>query len=145
MFESILTVYSMRGRFTFRFDEDLKEKCDAPCDRAGAYLIYETPESPNNLLYIGSSGQKLDGKVKVRQSGLGGMRDRIVNGYHPRFGKTPRKKSFPAEMKRAGIDEIAICWWVTCCAESGNPPTDVERWLADAYRERYGRLPPWHA
>jgi hypothetical protein len=145
MFDSILDEYDMRGRFTFRPDESLKEKCDAPCDQAGVYLIYKTPESPDNLLYIGLSGQMRDGKVKVRQSGLGGMRDRIVNGYHPRFGRTSRRITFPVEMEKAGIQEIAICWWVTWSPDGGDPPTEVELRLTEVYRATYGRLPLWHS
>jgi len=52
-------------------------------------LIYNITTIPDELIYIGSSGRK----------DLGGIYDRLVNGYHPnRFeqeGRIKRRYAFP--------------------------------------------------
>ncbi|MFH1739389.1 MAG: hypothetical protein ABIH23_10315 [bacterium] len=81
MLKDRLALYEQRGHFTFRATHSLENRCNAPTDRGGVYLIYNGTDSDDSLLYIGSSGQRgTDGGLKVRRSGLGGMKDRIVNG-----------------------------------------------------------------
>lgn len=144
MFENDLQKYKIKGSFTFKVHESLQEKCNAPTDCSGVYLIYKITDSEEKLIYIGSSGQKIDGKLKTRKSRLGGMKDRIVNGYHPKFGKVQRKKVFPAQMKIENIPELKICWWVTYDKENFDFPTDVETILREKYFSKYGSLFDWH-
>src|SRR5687768_12509401 len=96
-----LEKYKNAGWFNFKDSDSLKEKCNAPVDKGGIYLIYKIIDAKEILIYIGSSGQRnKDGTLKIRK---GGLKDRLVNGYHPhRFGKTERikrHKAFPMQMK----------------------------------------------
>ncbi|WP_194972529.1 hypothetical protein [Aquiflexum lacus] len=79
------------------------------------YTIYRIINNKEELIYIGSSGQRTkDGKIKHRK---GGIYDRLVNGYHPnRFGEQKRIKranSFPKQMLNEGLKTIKIYWWLT--------------------------------
>ena len=99
MFDTELKKYRNNGTFSLKPSETLSKKCNAPADKGGVYLIYKVADEQELLIYIGSSGQKnRDGTLKVRQ---GGMKDRLVNGYHPnRFGqdkRIKRQKAFPWE------------------------------------------------
>lgn len=122
----------------------MEAKCNAPSDQNGVYLVYKVDNSREDLIYIGSSGQMKDGILKTRQSGLGGMKDRIVNGYHPKFGKVRRKKAFPEQMTIEGIPELKIYWWVTYDEENHDFPTKVEKLLRKLYFNNYGCHPAWH-
>jgi len=144
MFEEVLNKYKHKGNFSFNATESLQEKCNAPTDKGGVYLIYKNKISDETLIYIGSSGQKKNGTIKVRKSGLGGMKDRIVNGYHPKFGKIKRKISFPIHMKAENILEIKINWWVTYDKNNADFPTEVENALVKKYLEKLYKLPDWH-
>ena len=144
MFDKLLKQYKVKGYFTFKPKESLEVKCNAPTDQNGIYLIYKIVNSQEVLIYIGSSGQIKDGTLKTRQSGLGGMKDRIVNGYHPKFGKIKRKKVFPNQMIIENISELKIYWWVTHGNENNDIPTEVERTLKGLYFNKYGCLPAWH-
>lgn len=145
MFEDLLEKYKMHRTFTFTPNENLKDKCNAPTNKGGVYLIYKVIDGSEILIYIGSSGQKKDGQLKVRQSGLGGMKDRLVNGHHAKFGKIGRRKTFPDQMTKEKIPKLKIYWWVTY-DDRGNTdfPTDVEKLMTDNYKNEFGRLPDWH-
>lgn len=142
MFEKILSKYLINGTFKYKHSERLVEKCNAPTNYSGVYLIFEK----NELIYIGSSGQKRkNGELKTRETGLGGMKDRIVNGYHPKFGKIKRQKAFPEIMKIEKIEELIFYWYVTYDFHKNSDfPTDVENNLCSFYRNKYGILPRWH-
>lgn len=136
MFASILNKYDYHGNFTFEKGESYKEKCNAPKDGCGVYLIYEVKDDVENLLYIGSSGQKnKNGTIKIRK---GGMYDRLTNGYHPfLFGFSKRIKRsilFPLIMERDGIRKIRIYWWQTYDKNYSDFPTDVERKISALYK-----------
>jgi len=146
LFDEILSKYKKYGQFSYKPFENLDEKCNASDNQAGVYLIFCGIDGCENLLYLGSSGQRSkNGTLKVRQ---GGMWDRIVNGYHPnKFGeikRIQRKKAFPKQMIKEGIKEIIIYWWVTMDNENHDFPTDVEKRLRENYKAKYGRLPDWH-
>ncbi|WP_167618038.1 hypothetical protein [Maribellus sediminis] len=137
--------YAGKGRFDFSPDESLKDKCNAPTDKSGVYLIYKLADGEEKLIYIGSSGQKnKDGSLKTRKSGLGGMKDRLVNGYHPKFGKVKRKIAWPNNMKKQGISKIVVYWWVTFDNQHSDFPTDMEKKLTNDYFLKFGCLPEWH-
>jgi hypothetical protein len=144
MFSEVVSKYKIKGFFSFRPEESLERKCNAPTDKCGVYLIYKVIKSMEVLIYIGSSGQIKNGELKARQSGLGGMKDRLVNGYQPKFGKVHRKKAFPEQMRIEKIPELKIYWWVTYDDEIHDIPTNVESELKTIYINNFGRLPEWH-
>jgi hypothetical protein len=144
MFE-LLKKYKTKGSFRYSPNDELESKCNAPIDQNGVYMVFNKTKKSKNLLYIGSSGQKnKDGSIKTRQSGLGGMKDRIVNGYHPKFGKIKRKHSWPNHMRKENIVAIEVNWWVTYEGINKDFPTDVEARLRDEYLIEFGKLPEWH-
>jgi hypothetical protein len=145
-FDGLLDKYSITGSFSFKPTESFRDKCNAPKDKAGVYLIFKLIDNEEILIYIGASGQKtIDGKLKIRK---GGICDRLINGYHPnRFGELKRIKrcnAFPKQMIRTGILEIKIYWWVTHSEGYLDFPTDVEAFLRNVYCDTFGRLPDWH-
>ena len=146
MFEKELRKYTKKGYFTFKTSEIFKEKCNAPKNNGGIYLIYKILDNQEILIYIGSSGQrKKDGTFKAR---IGGMHDRLINGYHPnQFGEAKRIKrqhAFPSQMLKEGIKEIKICWWMTYDNKFLDFPTDIETILKKKYKNSYSQLPDWH-
>jgi len=149
MFDTELKKYKDNGTFSLTPSkaEILGKKCNAPDDKSGVYLIYKVVGIQEVLIYIGSSGQKNpDGTLKVRQ---GGMKDRLVNGYHPnRFGEAKRikrQKAFPKQMEKERISELKIYWWVTYDNDFSDFPTDVETVLREKYRSKFHKLPDWHS
>ncbi|MGB4775219.1 MAG: hypothetical protein WBP45_08605, partial [Daejeonella sp.] len=115
-------------------------------DKSGVYLIYKIVNGEESLIYIGSSGQRnKDGSLKTRK---GGIKDRLVNGYHPnRFGeekRIKREKAFPKQMEIEKIMELKFYWWVTYDNENFDFPTDVETKLRELYILKFKRLPAWH-
>lgn len=146
MFEKELKKYKTRGAFNFKTSDLFKEKCNAPTDQSGVYLIYKIVKGQMILIYIGSSGQKKnDGTLKVRK---GGLYDRLVNGYHPnRFGeiqRIKRHKAFPQQMLIEGILEIRVYWWVTYDLNIFDFPTEVETSIRENYHNVFQKLPDWH-
>ncbi len=146
MFNKELNKYSSKGHFTFKPLESYQTKCNAPTEESGVYLIYKIINSTETLIYIGSSGQKdEEGNLKHRKAG---MKDRLVNGYHPnRFGqpkRIKRSKAFPLQMLTEKIPEIKIYWWVTFDNHNSDFPTDIETILREKYIKKYGQLPDWH-
>lgn len=148
MFELELKKYKYKGTFSFRpsLPETLSKKCNAPDDRGGVYLIYKLIGKEEILIYIGSSGQKnADGTLKIRK---GGMKDRLVNGYHPnKFGEAKRikrHKAFPKQMEKEGILELKYYWWVTYDNDISDFPTDVETVLRKKYFNKFHKHPDWH-
>src|ERR1044071_3252823 len=107
-----LTKYKEHGHFFFQPTQQLRDVCNAPSDKSGVYIIYELRRGKVNLIYIGCSGrQKKDGTMFIRKAGLGGLRDRLVNGHQ--FGKTPRRISWPIQMTTEGIEALDIYWFAT--------------------------------
>lgn len=146
MFDKELSKYIRKGSFNFKTSDLLKEKCNAPIDKGGVYLIYKVVDKTEILIYIGSSGQRRkDGSFKVRK---GGMYDRLINGYHPnRFGEVKRIKrqyAFPKQMLNEGVEEIKIYWWVTYDNDVVDFPTDIETILRNKFKNSFFRLPDWH-
>lgn len=154
MFEKELLKYKITGCFIFAPNEELRLKCNAPTstDCGGIYCIYDMTDGKDDLLYIGSSGQRdKNREFKGRKSGLGGMKDRIVNGYHPKLEhdenskRIKRHKAFPLLMKSEGIKQVRICWYITYDGKDYfDFPTDVEKALLEDYRVYHNRKPQWH-
>jgi hypothetical protein len=97
-----LEKYKNKDHFFFKPDDILSQVCNAPDDKSGLYIVYALAKGRIELIYIGISGtEQKEGTLKTRKAGLGGMKDRIVNGHH--FGKVPRRKSWPAQMLKEGV------------------------------------------
>ena len=143
MFE-ILSKYVDVGEFIFGIDQSLRQVCNAPNNKSGIYLLYDNSIKNNSaLIYIGRSGQiDKDGEMFIRKSGLGGMRDRIVNGHQ--FGKIPRYRSWPKQMELDKINNIYINWFVTHSNEYVDCPRQVEKYLLKQYFNKISNLPRWN-
>ena len=140
----MLEKYSYQGEFTFEINQQLKKVCNAPYDKSGVYLIYENINKDDVvLIYIGRSGKvNEDGTIFIRKTGLGGMKDRIVNGHQ--FGKIPRHKSWRLQMESDGINKIYIDWYVTHNDEYIDSPREVESYLLKEYFNQFRQLPRWN-
>lgn len=137
-----LKKYKNTNHFFFEANQKLIEVCNAPTDKSGVYLIYKLAKGKIDLVYIGSSGQKLkDGTLKTRKAGLGGIKDRLVNGKQ--FGDR-RKITFPIVMKLQQIDALDIYWYVTYDEHTNDFPSDIEEKLIAKFHSIYGKLPEWN-
>lgn len=133
MFE-ILNKYSHRGQFEFHADDNLRIVCNAPTDKSGVYIVWTN----ERLLYIGRSGKKENGVIVHRKCGLGGIKDRLVNGHQ--FGKLPRRRIWPEKMKEMGLSMLSVFWYDT----EEDDPVEVERLLLAEATYKNGVLPPWN-
>ena len=103
MFEE-LGKYKFWGRFTFKPNESLSEKCTAPNDKSGVYLVYAIYKWIKELVYIGSSGKKQpDGSLRTLKDGMNG---RLVKGHQ--FDKKPRRHTWPIQMRKEFIYSLTI-------------------------------------
>lgn len=137
-----LTKYKHHDHFFFKETDSLSKVCNAPTDKGGVYLIWKLSKSRVELIYIGSSGQKAkDGTLKVRIAGLGGIKDRLVNGKQ--FGNR-RSVTFPIKMLTENIDALDIYWYVTYDENHKDFPGEIETMLLKRFHELYGRLPEWN-
>ena len=106
-----LNKYEQKDHFFFSPKEDLKSVCNAPTDKSGVYIIYALKNGKVELIYIGRSGEiKSDGQLSVRKSGLGGLKDRLVNGVQ--FGE-PRRDSWKTKMIQEKIEALDVYWYAT--------------------------------
>jgi len=138
-----LKKYKNNNHFLFKPEDGLSQVCNAPDDKSGVYVVYALSNGRIELIYIGISGLKQkDGTLKTRKAGLGGMKDRIVNGHH--FGKTPRRISWPIQMLKENIEALDVYWWVTYENEIRDFPRDVEEALLRRFFDIYGRFPRWN-
>ena len=101
-------------------------------------MVWTEVDGERYLLYIGRSGKKDGGVIVHRKAGLGGMKDRLVNGHQ--FGKIPRRHSWPMAMEKLGISELEVNWYDT----GEDDPVRVEKALLDEVIEVSGQLPPWN-
>lgn len=138
MFE-ILAKYKNNGYFDFSPCDKLASVCNAPTNRSGIYMVWDsTIKGYKKLLYIGRSGRKDNGEIIHRKAGLGGMKDRLVNGHQ--FGKEPRKKAWPTKMREQGINTLSINWFDT----EDDDPVEIERLLLSEAVRIFGSLPQWN-
>lgn len=137
MFE-VLNNYKHNGHFDYSPEDKLTSVCNAPTDKSGVYLIWATDDGVDKLLYIGRSGEKVGGVIVHRKSGLGGIKDRLVNGHQ--FGNEPRKRIWPKIMRELGITKLSISWYDT----EEDDPEEVEKKLLKEVKSTFGVLPPWN-
>ena len=140
----LLKKYNRKGRFLFNSKESLREVCNAPNDASGIYIIYGLSEGKSEeLIYIGRSGRlNKDETMFIRKAGLGGMKDRIVNGHQ--FGKVPRRISWPTQMKLDKINTLDIHWYITHNELCNDCPRIIENQLLKSFFEMHKRLPKWN-
>lgn len=138
-----LEKYEQNDHFFLKPTDELKEVCNAPDDKSGVYVVYALKNGRVELIYIGCSGkQEKDGSMFIRKVGLGGLKDRIVNGHH--FGKIPRRISWVNQMKLERIEALDVYWYVTHNSEYLDCPRTVENELLQIYHEIHGQLPKWN-
>lgn len=138
----LLKKYSKSQSFRFKQNDDLHSACSAPTDCGGVYLVYELSKGTKNLIYVGSSGHITnEGKMRVRKSGGGGLKGRIVMGHQ---FKDVRLISWPQQMKIEGIKELEIIWVVTHNLDYVDSPCYIEHCLLHEYFTIHGRLPKWN-
>jgi len=102
-----LNKYKNTNHFFLRVDDKLPKVCNAPNDKSGVYLVYALARGKIDLIYIGRSGKRAsDGIISIRKAGLGGLKDRIVNGHQ--FGKVPRRISWLNQMKIERIEALDV-------------------------------------
>ena len=135
----LLDKYQHYGHFVFKRTDDLKDVCNAPDDRSGIYVVWTKFKDQRIIVYIGRSGRMENGVIVHRKAGLGGMKDRLVNGHQ--FGKVPRKRSWPEAMEHFGLSELEVYWYDT----ENDDPVQVEHEILAKVKEEYGQLPPWNA
>ena len=139
-----LQKYKQNNHFFLDTDNNnLKEVCNAPTEKSGVYIVYALEHGKVRLIYIGRSGKlKADGTMFIRKAGLGGLKDRIVNGHH--FGKVPRRISWLNQMKKENIDALDVYWYATHNDEYCDCPTVVEHNLLQDHFDIHGELPRWN-
>jgi hypothetical protein len=137
-----LTRYKQTDHFLFKSTDSLGQVCNAPTDKSGVYIIYALNGRRVELIYIGRSGEiKQDGALFIRKAGLGGLKDRLVNGKQ--FGM-PRRNSWKTQMMKEKIEALDIYWYVTHCDDFVDCPSIVENKLLQKFYNIYGRLPKWN-
>ncbi|RYY37446.1 MAG: hypothetical protein EOP46_02585 [Sphingobacteriaceae bacterium] len=138
-----LDKYTERGHFILKQTDVLSKVCNAPSNKSGVYLVYALKKSRVGLIYIGCSGKKKDdGSIFIRKAGLGGMKDRLINGHQ--FGKIPRRISWISSIKEQQIDALDIYWYATHNTIFLDCPRAVEKTLLNNYYNLYGCLPIWN-
>jgi hypothetical protein len=137
-----LRKYKQADHFFFTPIDNLGQVCNAPKDKSGVYIIYALKDGRIELIYIGRSGEvKPDGLLFTRKSGLGGLKDKLVNGKQ--FGE-PRRNSWKRQMLLEKIEALDIYWFVTHNANFIDCPKILENKLLTKHLNIYGRLPRWN-
>lgn len=138
-----LTKYKQNDHFFFKSGDSLRQVCNAPTDKSGIYVVYALKNGKIELIYIGRSGKiGKDGSMFIRKTGLGGIKDRIVNGHQ--FGKTPRRISWQRQIEFENIEALDVYWYVTHNVKFSDCPRILENKLLNIHFQIYGRLPRWN-
>ena len=137
-----LNKYKKTDHFFFKPVDNLGQVCNAPTDKSGVYIIYALKGGQVELIYIGRSGEvKQDGTLFIRKAGLGGLKDRLVNGKQ--FGE-PRRNSWRTQMTKEKIEALDIYWYVTHNDTFVDCPRVLENKILQRHLDIYGRLPRWN-
>jgi len=137
-----LNKYKQNDHFFFKSTDNLEQVCNAPTDKSGVYIIYALKGGRIELIYIDRSGEvKSDGSLSIRKAGLGGLKDRIVNGKQ--FGDA-RRYSWKAQMQNEKIEALDIYWYVTHNDNFVDCPTILKNTLLQKHLDIYGQLPKWN-
>jgi hypothetical protein len=137
-----LNKYKETDHFFFKPVDNLRQICNAPTDKSGVYIIYALKGLQIELIYIGRSGEvKSDGSLFIRKAGIGGLKDRLVNGKQ--FGE-PRRNSWKSQMLTEKIDALDVYWYTTHNEKFVDCPRILENKLLQKYFNIYGSLPKWN-
>ncbi len=137
-----LNKYTQNGHFFFKPTDTLNQVCNAPTDKCGVYVIYALKKGRIELVYIGRSGEvKPDGTLFIRKSGMGGIKDRLVNGKQ--FGE-PRRNSWKTVMNYEKIEALDIYWYVTHNDKFIDSPKIVENILLRKHIDIFSKKPKWN-
>jgi hypothetical protein len=137
-----LDKYEQNDHFFFKPTDNLNSVCNAPTDKSGVYIIYQLKNGRIELIYIGRSGEiKPDGTLLIRKTGLGGLKDRLVNGKQ--FGE-PRRNAWKTIMNYEKIEALDIYWYVTHNDKFIDCPRKIESTLLQKHFDIYGKLPKWN-
>ena len=137
-----LSKYKHNDHFFFKETDNLRQVCNAPTDKSGIYIIYALKGGQTELIYIGRSGElKSDGTFFIRKAGLGGLKDRLVNGKQ--FGEA-RRNSWKQKMVDEKIEALDIYWYATHNEKFIDCPRILENKLLQKHLDIYGRLPKWN-
>lgn len=137
-----LEKFKNNDHFFFKPSDNLGQVCNAPTDKSGVYLIYALKGGRIELIYIGCSGEiKKDGTLFIRKAGLGGIKDRLVNGKQ--FGEA-RRNSWKTQMTIEKIEALDIYWYVTHNDKYVDCPRQIESKLLQLHIDIYGQFPRWN-
>ena len=135
-----LKKFKTTGSFSITADESLEEKCTAPENGNGIFVVYSVDGEEKELIMVGSTGTiQNDGTLKSKS---GGLFDKIVNGHQ--FAKTGRKYSWPAQMKKENISVLEVVWYETFNAKNKVIPTFAEAQVLQNFLDENSRLPRWN-
>lgn len=138
-----LNKYEQTGSFILKTTDKLREVCNSPTNKSGIYIVFAINDNVEELIYIGRSGKhNKDKTMFIRKAGLGGTKDRIVNGHQ--FGKIPRRISWINQMKKESISKLKVYWFVTHNDKYSDCPREVENNLLSKYLNLFGVLPKWN-
>jgi hypothetical protein len=136
-----LSKYNHCDHFFFNPTDNLRQVCNAPKDKSGVYIVYALKGGRVELIYIGRSGEVKDDSLFIRKAGLGGLKDRLVNGKQ--FGE-PRRNSWKTQMISEKIEALDIYWYVTHNDKFVDCPKILEKKLLQKHYDIYGQLPRWN-
>lgn len=137
-----LNKYKENDHFFFTAKDNLNTVCNAPGDKSGVYIVFELKNGKIRLIYIGSSGEiKKDGNLFIRKAGVGGIKDRLVNGKQ--FGE-PRRNSWKEKVKEENIEALDVYWYVTTGENFADCPKKLESQLLKKHVYIHGELPRWN-
>ncbi len=137
-----LEKYKNRDHFFFTPNDNLLKVCNAPMDKGGVYLIYALKDGRIELVYIGRSGEiKQDGSLFIRKAGIGGLKDRLVNGKQ--FGDV-RRISWKKRMIEERIEALDIYWYITHNEKYVDCPRVIENAILQRHFAIHKRLPRWN-
>ena len=135
-----LKKFKTTNSFSLTLDNNLEEVCNASDNGSGVFLVYDATNEEKELIMVGSTGTvQNDGTLKSKN---GGLYDKIVNGHQ--FAKTGRKYSWPAQMKKEGINRLEVVWYETFNEKSKAIPTFVEGQVLQNFLDENGKLPRWN-
>ena len=138
-----LTKYKENDHFFITENVEVTDVCNAPSDKSGVYIVYALKNGRIELVYIGRSGRvESDGSMFIRKTGLGGIKDRIVNGHH--FSKEPGRISWKEQMRNENIEGLDVYWFATHGSTYCDCPRLLKLDLLRKHVDIYGQLPRWN-
>ena len=137
-----LTKYKNSGHFFFSINDNLKDVCNAPTNKGGIYIVYALKDGQidGSTLVV---QEKLNRTAHffIREAGLGGLKDRLVNGKQ--FG-SPRRNSWKTRVQDEGIEALDIYWYATHDENFIDCPRILENKLLQKHQRIFRRLPRWN-